>query len=124
MPRSPDRTRPRSRAVIVVSQVGGADEMQHRQLAWAGSALEDGEVVVVAQHSSQDVCGVCGGDVEVENGTEPDQVDEDRLPVASVAAVTGVLRHVGVYDETVGRRIAEALGLIGLHFTEDLPTAR
>ena len=49
---------------------------------------------------------------------------EDRLPVASVAAVAGVLRHVRVHDEAVRRRIAEAQGFVGLNLTKEPPTAR
>ncbi len=123
-PCSPDRSRPSTRALVVVSQLGRADEIQHRQLARVAGAAERGEIVVAAQHTSQDVGGLRGGDVEDEDGTEPDQVDEHRLPVAPVAAVSGMLGHVGVHDETVRRSVAEPLGLIGLNLTEDLPATR
>jgi hypothetical protein len=57
------------------------------------------------------------------HGAEADEMDEHRLAVAAVTAVAGMLGHVGVNDNPVGRGVAEALRLVRLHLTKGLPAA-
>jgi len=46
---------------------------------------------------------------------------EHRLPVASVVPASRVLSHIGVDDQAMLRRIAEAEGFVRLDFAEHLP---
>jgi hypothetical protein len=61
---------------------------------------------------------------EFEHGTKPDQVEKDRLAVSSVEAVSRMLRHVRVDDESMPSRVAKTLELVSLNLPERRPAAR
>lgn len=59
----------------------------------------------------------------LEHGADPDEVNEDGLAVAAVAAIAWVLRHVSIDHHTVGWRMAEPSRLVCLHLAEGPPAA-
>ena len=81
------------------------------------------KAVAVPKERAEHVGRTRGRHVEHKHGIEAHEVDEDGLPVASVAAVSGMLRHIGVDDDAVRGRVAEAERLVGLDLAEGLPTA-
>jgi hypothetical protein len=72
----------------------------------------------------QYVGGAFRGQPQLQQRIEAGEVSEYRLAITSVAAVAGMLSHVGVDDQSVRWRIAEPLQLVSLELTKDLPAAR
>lgn len=62
-------------------------------------------------------------DLLLKHGVQPEQVHEHQLPITAVAAVAGVLGHVGVHDHPAHRRVAELGQLVGLLLAEGPPAA-
>jgi hypothetical protein len=89
------------------------------------SCGRDGDVsVAAAKHLSEQPRRVGMRKGVFEHRAEADQVDEHRLPVATVAALAGMLGHVGVDHHAVCGRVAKALRLVGLQLAECLPATR
>jgi hypothetical protein len=79
------------------------------------------EVVAVAEEPAEHSGRARRRHPEHEYSAQADEVEEDRLPVASVAGVSGVLGHVGVGDDAVGRWVPEAHHFVGLDVAERAP---
>lgn len=101
------------------------DHVKHGQRPRAFGAREDRKVASATSNNvAQQSCRVGMWQVVLEHCAETDQVNEHRLAVSSIAAVTGVLGHIGVDHHSVRWRISEAQCLIGLNLAKGLPATR
>jgi hypothetical protein len=124
VPRLPDSVGPLVGAVVVVDLIAHVEEVTDGQLSGTRVTTENREVVAPVNYTPQYVGGAFRRKPQLEQRIEPGKVNEYRLAITSVAAVAGMLSHVGVDDQSVRWRIAEALQLVGLELAEHLPAAR
>ena len=124
-PRLPDGHRPFAGSSLVVVEMGCPDHVKHGERPRALGAREDGEVASATSNNvAEQSCRVGMWQVVLEHRAETDQVNEHRLAVSPIAAVTGVLGHIGVDHRSVRWRVPEAQCLIGLNLAKGLPATR
>ncbi len=123
-PRRPDCTSPSPRSTLIVLNVARANDMQDGELTRPVIPLEHREVIAIAQYAAQHHRRLLRRQSQLEHGAQAYKVDKHRLSVAAVSAISGMLGHVGIDDETMCRRIPKAERLVGLDLPEDLPAPR
>jgi hypothetical protein len=125
VPRLPDGARPCAGSLLVVVEIVCPDHVKHGEWPRALGTREDGEVdLVTLNNVAEQSCCVGEGQVVFEHRAETDQVNEHRLAVSPVAAVSGVLCHIGVDHHSVRWRIPEAVRLMGLNLAKRLSALR
>ena len=107
----------------MVGEVTGADDVQHGQWAGALPAGQGGEVGVAVKHAAEQMPELMVWRAVFQAGAQPNEVDEDRLAIAPVGAIAGMLGHVSIDDKPTSGRIPEPLHLIRLHLHERVPAA-
>jgi hypothetical protein len=124
VPRPPDSVGPLVGAVVVVGLIAHVEEVKDGQLSGTRVTTKNREVVAPVNDTPQYVGGAFRGQPQLQQRIEASEVSEYRLAITSVAAVAGMLSHVGVDDQSVRWRIAEPSQLVSLELTKDLPAAR
>ena len=107
----------------MVREVTGADDVEHGQRAGALPAGQGGEVGVAVKHAAKQMPDLTVWRAVFQARAQPNEVDEDRLAIAPVGAIAGMLGHVGIDDKPTSGRKSEPLHLIRLHLHERVPAA-
>ncbi|MBV9335668.1 MAG: hypothetical protein JO243_07210 [Solirubrobacterales bacterium] len=107
--------------MLVLLCVAGPDEIHDGELTESVISFQGREVVVTPQHEAQDVHRLSRRQSKLERGVQTPELDGHRLSVTPVSAVSGMLGHVGIDDDTARRRVAEPKRCVGLDLAEDLP---
>jgi hypothetical protein len=75
--------------------------MQDGELTGPLSALKHWKVVVTLQHAAEHICRPIGLYLHLEHGTQASEMDKHRLAIPPVAAIPGMLSHVGIDNDAM-----------------------